>query len=184
MAGRSLHGEPGLGPDPVALYGAQGDTKCMGRVRLAQAGEKTAFDDSDQSLVVLAEGFEAIVQVDQSMGLIIDCHVDLIEAKGMQATTASGRTAGASMINDNLAHGAGGDGEIMAGVSQVVDTSHFQPRFMDQLGSVEGWVARLPIQLGAGNLLELLVNQGQKALNGLRSISIKLREQGGDLTLA
>jgi hypothetical protein len=171
--------EPGAGERPPALCGGDGAAERGSGFRVAHAGKEAQLDQLGLGRLLGGEGIQGIVEIQQ----FIRGGIDLLDIdEGNPATTASvtaGRLA-AGVVDQDEAHGFGGSGEEVATARELTIADQTQVRLMDQGCGVEGLAGLLLGQLLCRLLAQLVVDQRQQLLGGVRVTLLDGIQHPGD----
>lgn len=136
----------------------------MGDLFAFEATEVAKFDDLGFAGVEAGEFFQGVVEGDDLGGVIGGVDELFFEGDFLEAAAAFGGIAGAGVVDEDVAHGAGGDAEeVGAGVGvEVVGVGEAKVRFVDKGGGGEGMAGRFAAEEGAGDAAEFVVDEGEE----------------------
>lgn len=170
--------EPGFGEGPVAADGAFGDAEEFGDDDFGETCEEAELDDAGGVGVV---GFEAIEcggdfgGVDGGIEGLWGCGVGEVGVDAGAIAAAFFAGAGAGVIDEDLAHGAGGEAEEAGAVggregagegSVGVGGAELEVDLVDEGGGVEGVAGAFAGELGLGKGSEFLEKPGDGGFAG------------------
>ncbi len=154
--------EPGLGEFQIALDGGFGDAERGGGFGLGEAAEIEKFDEIGFARIDPGEVLEGFIEIDQALPGVWRDEDGILEGDFGDGAAPFFTAIGASVIDQDLAHDAGGDGEEMDAVLPVeAGAEDFEIGFVNETGCVEGAFV-LAAQAAMGEGAELRVNDGDQ----------------------
>lgn len=111
---------------------------------------------------------ESVVEGEQADRLFNDLVDGVVEGKLRSVTAALSRCARAGMVNEDLAHEAGGDGQKVgaAGVDVLALVDDAGVKLADQGGGLKGVAVKFAARLGFGDFVQFRVDVGEDAVEG------------------
>src|SRR5262249_37736565 len=141
-----LRVEPAPGKEPPAFSRAEGDAQGLGGFRQGQAAEEPQRDELG---LLWIEGDEAIDRLVQCQDLVggLRCVVPVGQLDALPAAAAFVRALGASVIDQDAAHGLGGGREEVPPAVEVLPLAladETEVSLVDQGGGLERLPGLLP----------------------------------------
>src|SRR5262249_45948103 len=127
----------------------------------AVAGEETALDHLHQLRLFGAQTLQELVQGEELLDLRLDGNLAVVERYLLHISAAFLALSPASVVDDHLTHGGGGDGEEVIAVLPVRPglVDQLQVRLVDEASGIQG-AGRSPVtELPARNPAQLGVNE-------------------------
>ncbi len=108
--------QPCSGHGPIAVDGARGDGEDFGDLIYGEASEETEIDDAGLIFVERAKAIEALVEGDKIDSAFFKLNGEVIEGDSLLAAAALDAFARFGVVDEDAAHGHGGDGEEVAAI--------------------------------------------------------------------
>jgi hypothetical protein len=161
--------EPGDGEEPIAFGGAGMDFEEIANFVEGEAAEATEFNDAGGAGILGGEVGEEFIEVQELFDAGGGAGDIAMEGEPFESATAFGGTVGAGMIDEQAAHGGGGDGkEVFATAPEkVVLTCHTEEEFVDEGGGLECMILTFAGHTVGGYLAQFGVDDIEKATANL-----------------
>jgi hypothetical protein len=175
--------EPGAGEGPVAFDGAFGDAEGFGDFVDVHAAEEAEFDDLGLAGVDGSEFFEGFVECEDVFVFLGGEGDGFVEGDAGSAAAAFIALVGAGVVDEDAAHGLGGDGEevVFALPIDAGLVDEFHVGFVDEGGGLEGVVEAFLGEVVAGQSAEFVVNEREELVGGTLVAALQLGEYLGDI---
>lgn len=161
--------EEGFGEFLVAADGGDGDIEEGGDFGDAEAREVAEFDDAGEAGLDGGEFAEGVVEDEEVFGVVGVVDGGFVEGEGRGSTAAFGGLDGAGMIDEDLAHDLGGEGEEAFAVFElgVVVADEAEPELIDEGGGLEGVIGAFAAEVSVGEFAEFVVDECGDGIEGL-----------------
>lgn len=173
--------EPGLSDDPVALHGLERDAEDGGGFLEGEPGEVALFDDGCGARIGSGEAIEGVIESEElAGGLVAEEGSDVVDRNEIRVRAALLALSRACIVDEDAAHGLGGDGEEMAAVLGVefFTFGETQIGFVYECGRTERVTGPFVSELSVSEDAEFVVDEGQESWQRLRIIVAEAVEPG------
>jgi len=162
-------GQPGLGGAEVAGDGGAADVEELRDLFAFETAEVAQFDDLGFAGIEAGEFFECLVEGDDLGSVIGGVEELFFEGDLLEAAAPFGGIAGAGVVDEDVAHGAGGDAEeVGAGMGvEVAGVGEAEIGLVNEGGGGEGVAGGFAAEEGAGDAAEFVVDEGEELFAGL-----------------
>lgn len=178
-----LEADPRVGP--VFVGGRAGDADCLGSVLDGQTGKIVELNQSSGLWILGGQTGQGFIDVEQLLSRRGETDINGVEWDTSTPAAALVGLLASGLIHEDAAHGFGRGGEEMAAAVPLllllVVAHEPQISFVNQGGSLECLPGRLPGQPMRRQLPQLLIDERQKLLGGLRIALLDGAQNAGDL---
>lgn len=159
--------QPALGKGPVAFDSGAGDVQGRGDFMLRKTGEELHLDDAGLAGVDGLQPRERLID-GQDVGIGVDHSGGVSELDLQGSAAAALGEAGARVVDENVAHDGGGDGEKVAAVADLDRRLAEEPDvdFMNQRRGLERVGVLFAGQSSLGENPQLFVNLRDEQVAG------------------
>lgn len=170
----------------MALHRALGNTQGFSGFGLGQTGKVATFHDLGQGRIEVGQSFQGLLDGKDLRRVTLHRLVHPIEIRLVGATTSLVGQPSSRMVDQDLAHGACGDGEEMTAIAPryAVLVGEFEISFVDQAGGVQGLGETLA-ELTPGDAAQIVVDRRHQAVESSFLATLvdeqQLRQVGGGI---
>jgi hypothetical protein len=154
--------EPCAGYRPVAPNRPRRKLQDFGDILNAKAPEELHFHDLALAFVLLRQAVEGLIECEQFGWFLLNENKSVLKRNRFARTSALERSVVASVVNQNLTHESGSDGNEVGTILpfRLTSTCHAQKRLVNQRCRLEGVVAPFPAEVKRSQPPKLPINQG------------------------
>lgn len=173
--------KPGSEELEFAEEGGARDAEGLGGLFRGGTEEAIEFEELDLAGVEFFEFFEGEVEVEEVGGGGVDPGDVVVQGNEGVFTAAALAAFGASVVDEDQAHKAGGEGEEVLTVLEIGFAlgQELEVEFVDERGGLEGVAGAFGAKVRFGDAPELGVDGGQDLLEGLLIAIVPFSEQRG-----
>jgi hypothetical protein len=171
----------------VALDRADRHAQLPGDLLDGVAAEEAQLDDLALPLVQAGQAGQGLVDGQQVQALLGEVVQHVVQRQPLAVAAALVGGAAAGVIDQHLAHGAGGGRQELAaalGGAQGVGAEEAQDGLVDQGGRLQRVAGPLAAQQAAAQPPQLVVDQGDQLVAGAGAAGPDLLQEGRHLALA
>ena len=156
--------KPRAGVSPIAFSRRLGNTQHLSRLLDCHSDEIPELNQFRLARVVSGEAVERLVHGDLFVFITAgrgDLHGGVIDVDPLQTTSVTNSFLASGVVNNDAAHGLGGDGEEMRATLPLptILASKLEPRLMHQSGGLEGLSGSFTGKLSDSEMAKFVVNQ-------------------------
>ena len=179
----NLAEKPRTGVSPIAVGGADGNAQNVSRFVNGHADKVTELYDFRLHLVLSGKFVNGIVY-GKDLVIICNCrYFQTFKVHALVVASVTHRALVTGFVNEDTAHGLGGDRKEMGAVGKLgfPVPDQMQPRLMHQRGGLQGLIGGFAGHFRPRKLAQLAINQRQQFLGGLRITLLDGFKNAGNL---
>lgn len=175
--------EPGFRDFPVALHGPWGHTEDGGNLILGEATEEAHLDDAALARVPLSQTVESGVDGEDFVEAVLGDGEDIDELDSDASAFAPGGLAHAGVVDEDAAHGLGGDGEEVGAIFPVkrLPAHELQVGLVDEGSGLKSVTGPLSAEVTGGEALQLRIDDIEQGRTGVEVTGAQIGEEASDL---
>lgn len=162
------------------MDGGSGNAQGFGGLFQSEAAEEAHFDGGALLLVELGECGEGVIEGDNLDTFARGNMEAFVEGESFHGSAALFAVFGAGVIDQDAAHDLGGDAVEVGAVlpADVALVHQFEEGFMDDPGALQGVAGALTAEIGAGEPVQLGVDQRHQLVEG-RAVAVAPADEQG-----
>ncbi len=174
--------QPRLGESPLPLHRGGSEFEDAGGGLDIESAEEAEFDDAGLDGIEGRESVEGFVEGEHLDRGVVGDEGDVVEGGASPAAAPLLRPAGASVVDEDAAHGSRGEREELGPgrPAGVILTDESEVRLVDESGGLEGVSGALLAHEDAGEIAEFAREQIVESIDRAFVAGPGLGHQGGD----